>query len=40
MVRNEKLEWQMINVLGPVMLVIAAGLIYNYMRRRKYLTGR
>jgi hypothetical protein len=26
----------MINVLGPVILVILSGLIYNYFRKRKY----
>jgi ABC-2 type transport system permease protein len=35
-VKSEKLKWQVINVAGPVILVILAGLIYGYMRRRKY----
>ena len=35
-VKSEKTEWQMINVLGPVVLVILAGLIYSYFRRRNY----
>jgi ABC-2 type transport system permease protein len=35
-VKSEKTQWQLINVLGPVVLVILAGLIYNYYRKRKY----
>jgi ABC-2 type transport system permease protein len=35
-VKSEKTMWQLINVLGPVLLVLIAGLIYNYFRRRKY----
>jgi ABC-2 type transport system permease protein len=35
-VKSEKTEWQMINVLGPVVLVILAGLIYSYFRKRNY----
>jgi gliding-associated putative ABC transporter substrate-binding component GldG len=35
-VKSEKLEWQLINLLGPIALVIFAGLIYNFSRKRKY----
>jgi ABC-2 type transport system permease protein len=35
-VKSEKLKWQLINVIGPLVLVIAAGLAYNYFRKRKY----
>jgi ABC-2 type transport system permease protein len=35
-VKNEKLQWQLINIVFPVALVILAGLIYNYLRKRKY----
>jgi ABC-2 type transport system permease protein len=35
-VRSEKTEWQMINILGPVALVIMAGFIYSYFRKRNY----
>ncbi len=35
-VRQERLKWQMINILGPVAVVILAGIIYSYFRRRKY----
>jgi ABC-2 type transport system permease protein len=36
MIKSEKLKWQFINIAGPVMIVILAGLIYNYLRRKKY----
>jgi gliding-associated putative ABC transporter substrate-binding component GldG len=35
-IRDERLLWQMINVAGPVLVVVIAGLIYNLIRRRKY----
>jgi len=35
-VKNEKLKWQMINTLGPVILLLLAGFAYNWLRRRKY----
>jgi ABC-2 type transport system permease protein len=35
-VKSEKTEWQLINVLGPVAVVILSGLLYNYFRKRKY----
>jgi len=35
-VKSEKLKWQLINVICPLVLVIAAGLAYNYFRKRKY----
>jgi ABC-2 type transport system permease protein len=34
--KSEKMEWQLINLLGPVVLVILAGLIYNFFRERIY----
>jgi ABC-2 type transport system permease protein len=36
MVKNEKLKWQMINTLGPVIFVLLAGVVYTWFRRRKY----
>ncbi len=36
MVKNEKLRWQVINTLGPVIIVLLSGFIYSYIRRRKY----
>jgi gliding-associated putative ABC transporter substrate-binding component GldG len=35
-VRNEKLKWQLINVAIPVFLVIVAGLIHAFLRKRKF----
>lgn len=35
-VKSEKLKWQLINIAGPVMLVILAGILYNYIRKRRY----
>lgn len=35
-IKSERLKWQLINILLPVMLVIAAGLIYNFVRKRRY----
>jgi ABC-2 type transport system permease protein len=36
MVKNEKLQWQLINTLGPVLIVLTAGLAYGFFRRKKY----
>ena len=36
MIKKEKLKWQMINLAGPVILVIIGGLFYSYFRRKKY----
>jgi ABC-2 type transport system permease protein len=36
MIKSERLKWQIINVAGPVIIVILAGLLYSYLRRRKY----
>jgi ABC-2 type transport system permease protein len=35
-VKSEKIRWQLINVLGPVLIVILAGLLYNFFRKRKF----
>ncbi len=35
-IKTEKLKWQFINITGPILIVIIAGLIYNYYRRRKF----
>ncbi len=35
-VKTEKLKYQMINTAGPVLIVIIAGLVYSYFRKRKY----
>lgn len=33
-IRNEKSRWQVINIVFPVIIVIAAGLIYNLIRKK------
>ena len=35
-IRKEKFKWQLINIAGPVLLIVLAGLINNYFRKRKY----
>ena len=35
-IRNEKILWQIINIAGPVLIVILAGLIYGAIRRYVY----
>jgi gliding-associated putative ABC transporter substrate-binding component GldG len=36
LIKAEKLKWQLINITGPVIIVILGGLIYSYLRKRKY----
>jgi len=36
MIKDERLKWQLINTIGPVFIVLLAGLIYSYFRRRLY----
>jgi ABC-2 type transport system permease protein len=36
MVKSDKMEWQLINLVAPIALVILAGLIYNYFRKISY----
>jgi ABC-2 type transport system permease protein len=35
-VKSQRFKWQMINIAGPVLIVILSGLLYSYFRRRKY----
>jgi ABC-2 type transport system permease protein len=35
-VKTEKLQWQLINILGPILVVIISGILYGYFRKRKY----
>ena len=35
-VENEKLKWQIINIVVPISIIIIVGLIFNYYRKRKY----
>ena len=39
LVKAERTKWQLINILGPVLVVIGGGLTYNFLRKRKY-TGQ
>jgi ABC-2 type transport system permease protein len=36
MIKADKLKWQLLNIVCPVLLVIVAGLLYSYFRKRKY----
>ena len=36
LIKAEKLKWQLINITGPVIIVILGGLIYSYLRKIKY----
>jgi ABC-2 type transport system permease protein len=36
MIKSGKFKWQILNVAGPVLIVVLAGLIYSYSRKRKY----
>jgi hypothetical protein len=35
-VREEQTMWQLINIGLPLLFIILFGLVYNYLRRRKY----
>jgi ABC-2 type transport system permease protein len=35
-IKASRTEWQLINILLPILIVIAAGIIYSFVRRRKY----
>ena len=35
-IKTERLKWQLINIVIPVLIVIIAGVIYNWLRKRKY----
>ncbi len=36
LIKQGKLKWQLLNIAGPVLIVILAGLLYNFYRRRTY----
>ncbi len=38
-IKNERTMWQLINIAGPVLIVILAGLIYGFFRKRIYTKG-
>lgn len=35
-IKVEKLKWQLINIAGPILIVILAGFLYSYFRRVKF----
>jgi len=35
-IRNEKLSWQLINTVGPLLLVLIFAIFQHYLRKRKY----
>jgi gliding-associated putative ABC transporter substrate-binding component GldG len=39
-IRDEKIFWQLLNTTGPVLIVILAGLIFNFFRKRAYSVKR
>ena len=34
--QSEKTKWQIINLVIPILLVLLLGIVFNYMRKRKY----
>jgi ABC-2 type transport system permease protein len=39
-VNNNKFIWQAFNIFFPVLLVLIFGLVRNYLRKRKYASGK
>lgn len=35
-IKTQRLKWQILNIAGPILVVILAGLFYNYFRKRSY----
>jgi len=35
-IKTEKFKWQLINIAGPILIVIIVGSLYSYFRRRNY----
>ncbi len=35
-IKKERFKWQAINIAGPIFIVIIVGIIYNWLRKRKY----
>jgi ABC-2 type transport system permease protein len=35
-IRNERTKWQLINILGPVLIVVLSGLVYAFFRKKRY----
>lgn len=36
MIKSERFKWQLINIAGPIIIVLLGGLVYSYFRRKKY----
>jgi ABC-2 type transport system permease protein len=36
MIKTERIKWQIINIAGPLAIVILAGLLFGYLRKKKY----
>jgi len=36
LIKQGKFRWQLLNIAGPVLIVILAGFLYNFLRRRTY----
>jgi ABC-2 type transport system permease protein len=36
MIKAERIKWQIINMAGPITIVILAGLLFGYLRKKKY----
>jgi len=34
--KEEGMKWQLINILGPLGLILVLGILYQYIRKRKY----
>jgi len=35
-IKTHRLKWQIINIAGPILIVILSGLLYSYFRKRNY----
>lgn len=36
LIKAERIKWQTINIAGPLIIVVLAGLLFSYLRRKKY----
>lgn len=35
-IKKERVKWQLINIVAPVLIVVIAGIVYNWLRKRKF----
>jgi ABC-2 type transport system permease protein len=35
-IKTERLKWQLINMTGPILMVVLSGLLFSYFRRKNY----